>query len=158
MSSEEDADEATEESEAESDDIEADESENETHQTSFQRRNGFRSTHGLLQTEDEQVKTAEDVKHAAYMKAYKEKQRKELLIVPPPQDLIAKTVYLQEEPVKTGAPISFVGVERLIGLNKSVEAMNKENPDSKLRPSSEAFEVDLRQEVAEIRNGTTQLH
>ena len=92
------------------------------------------------------------------MKAYKEKQRKELLIVPPPQDLIAKTVYLQEEPVKTGAPISFVGVERLIGLNKSVEAMNKENPDSKLRPSSEAFEVDLRQEVAEIRNGTTQLH
>ena len=30
--------------------------------------------------------------------------------LPPPLELIAKTVYKEEEPIKTGAPISFVSL------------------------------------------------
>ena len=42
----------------------------------------------------EEEKTPEELAHEAYLRAYKERQRRELLKVPPPQDLIAKTVYL----------------------------------------------------------------
>ena len=35
--------------------------------------------------------------------------------LPPPLELIAKTVYKEEEPIKTGAPISFVSLAQMAG-------------------------------------------
>ena len=37
--------------------------------------------------------------------------------MPPPLELIAKTVYIEEEPVLTGAPIAFVRLEKFGGGN-----------------------------------------
>lgn len=34
------------------------------------------------------------------------------IIVPEPMDLIAKTVILNDEPIRTGAAIAFVNIER----------------------------------------------
>lgn len=47
-----------------------------------------------------------------------------LSLAPPPEDLIAKTV-IEDEPVKTGAPIAFIKFQRLIGKEK-LERMNME--------------------------------
>ena len=39
-------------------------------------------------------------------------------LLPPPMDLIAKTVVKEEEEVKSGAPIPFIKHERLYGLER----------------------------------------
>ena len=35
--------------------------------------------------------------------------------MPPPLELLAKTVYIEEEPVLTGAPIAFVRLDKFNG-------------------------------------------
>ena len=46
--------------------------------------------------------------------------------MPPPLELISKTVFHEEEPIKTGAPIAFVQVEKLSGgKQKPEEAISK---------------------------------
>lgn len=46
--------------------------------------------------------------------------------MPPPLELIAKTVYIEDEPVLTGAPIAFVRLEKFNGGNvKAEESLGK---------------------------------
>ena len=46
--------------------------------------------------------------------------------LPPPLELIAKTVYKEEEPIKTGAPIAFVSLAQMAGGRfKNEEACGK---------------------------------
>ena len=53
--------------------------------------------------------------------------------IPPPEDLIKKTV-VDDEPVKTGAPIAFLKFNRLYGR----ERQEKMNPDNKIRSGPDA--------------------
>lgn len=46
------------------------------------------------------------------------------MLLPPPEDLIKKTV-IDDEPVKTGAPIAFIKFQRLLG-NERIEKLNPE--------------------------------
>ena len=49
--------------------------------------------------------------------------------MPPPEDLIKKTV-IDDEPVKTGAPIPFIKYNRLLGRER-IEKLNPHNDRSK---------------------------
>lgn len=72
--------------------------------------------------------------------------------MPPPLELIAKTVYLEEEPVLTGAPIAFVRLEKFYGGNmKEAESLGK--PKSEKTDKEPVFEpeVDLKPDVASLR-------
>jgi len=52
------------------------------------------------------------------------------LNLPPPLELIAKTVYKEEEPIKTGAPISFVSLAQMAGGRfKNEEVCGKSKED-----------------------------
>jgi len=53
--------------------------------------------------------------------------------IPPPEDLIKKTV-IDDEPIKTGAPISFIKFNRLLGR----ERQEKMNPDNKNKTAPDA--------------------
>ena len=46
------------------------------------------------------------------------------MLLPPPEDLIKKSV-IEDEPVKTGAPIAFIRLQRLLGKER-IEKLNPE--------------------------------
>ena len=46
------------------------------------------------------------------------------MLLPPPEDLIKKSV-IDDEPVKTGAPIAFIKFQRLLGKER-IEKLNPE--------------------------------
>ena len=52
-------------------------------------------------------------------------------MLPPPEDLIKKSIF-ENEPAKTGAPMAFIKVDRLIGN----ERKEKLNPNNKQDPQS----------------------
>ena len=53
-------------------------------------------------------------------------KEEEKRLLPPPEDLIKKSIF-ENEPVKTGAPMAFIKVNRLVGI----ERKEKLNPDNK---------------------------
>jgi len=70
--------------------------------------------------------------------------RKEVLEMPPPLELIAKTVYIPEEPVKTGAPIAFVNLDKFQGCKfKESERLGK--------PKSEQTDKDVVQFANDVK-------
>lgn len=74
--------------------------------------------------------------------------QKQALEMPPPLELIAKTVYIAEEPVKTGAPIAFVNLEKLNG-GKYRESENLGRPKAEQAEKEPVqFAVDLQPDVA----------
>ena len=81
--------------------------------------------------------------------------------MPPPMELISKTVFHEEEPIKTGAPIAFVQVEKLNGgkckLEEAISKPKTSEEKEKLK-ESKVFEVDLKPEVAQIRASSQSIH
>ena len=50
------------------------------------------------------------------------------ILVPEPMDLIAKTVVLNDEPIKTGAAIAFINLERFtLGRKIEIEKLAHQN-------------------------------
>lgn len=47
------------------------------------------------------------------------------IIISEPLDILPKSMQINEEPVKTGAPISFVSFDRLTGNSIGVEKLGK---------------------------------
>jgi len=47
------------------------------------------------------------------------------IIISEPLDILPKSMQINEEPVKTGAPISFLALERLMGYSMGVEKLGK---------------------------------
>ena len=70
----------------------------------------------------------------------------------PPLELIAKTVYIEEEPVLTGAPIAFVRLDKFAGHYKEAESLgkSKSEKDGDKEPAFQP-EVDLKPDVASLR-------
>ena len=59
--------------------------------------------------------------------------------LPPPLELIAKTVYKEEEPVKTGAPIAFLSLARMVGGRfKNEEACGKSKEEMEASAADKA--------------------
>ena len=54
--------------------------------------------------------------------------------MPPPEELIRKTA-MDDEPVKTGAPIAFIKFNRLLGRER-IEKLNPESKDRGQAPSA----------------------
>lgn len=69
--------------------------------------------------------------------------------MPPPLELMPQSVFHEEEPIKTGAPIAFIQVDKFNGgKTRNEEALSAPKEDKK---PQKVFEVDLKPEVAEIR-------
>jgi len=47
------------------------------------------------------------------------------IIISEPLDILPKSMQINEEPVKTGAPISFVALDRLMGNSIGAEKLGK---------------------------------
>jgi hypothetical protein len=52
------------------------------------------------------------------------------IVISEPLDILPKSMQINEESVKTGAPISFVTIERLTGNSMGVEKLGKSNGDA----------------------------
>lgn len=89
--------------------------------------------------------------------------KQQMAEMPPPMDLIAKTVVKEEEEVKTGAPIPFIKHERLIGLERreQMQAANKDKRgdgafDKNGNPLK--FDANIKENIAELRENCSHLH
>jgi len=47
------------------------------------------------------------------------------IIISEPLDILPKSMQISDEPVKTGAAIAFLGIERLMGNSLGVEKLGK---------------------------------
>ncbi len=79
--------------------------------------------------------------------------------MPPPLELIAKTTYKEEEPVKTGAPIPFVSLAQMAGGRYKTEELCGKKRSQMQADGSEAetFPVDLKPDVATLRANTNSI-
>jgi hypothetical protein len=59
----------------------------------------------------------------------------DLFLIPPPENLIAKSVIIQE-PIRTGAPIAFVKTDNLTGEEKKAEFMGESRGKAVSDPDS----------------------
>ena len=70
------------------------------------------------------------------------------IVISEPLDILPKSMQINEEPVKSGAPISFVTFDRLTGNSVGVEKLGKSNGDASKLPdfkkSAPALISDLR--------------
>lgn len=56
------------------------------------------------------------------------------IVISEPLDILPKSMQINEEPVKTGALISFVTFDRLTGNSMGVEKLGKSNGDASKIP------------------------
>lgn len=56
------------------------------------------------------------------------------IVISEPLDILPKSMQINEEPVKTGAPISFVTFDKLSGGCMGVEKLGKSNGDANKLP------------------------
>jgi hypothetical protein len=76
--------------------------------------------------------------------------------IPEPLDLIAKTVHLVDETVKTGAPIGFLNLERFnAGRRLELEKLAQINGSASGVCAPNGLPTD--EKIAELRNNATQL-
>jgi len=61
--------------------------------------------------------------------------------MPPPEDLIRKSA-VEDEPVKTGAPIAFIKFNRLLGRER-IEKMNPDNENRGQAPTAAPVETGI---------------
>ena len=61
--------------------------------------------------------------------------------MPPPEDLIRKSA-VEDEPVKTGAPIAFIKFNRLLGRER-IEKMNPDNENRGQVPTAAPVETGI---------------
>ena len=75
----------------------------------------------------------------------------------PPLELIAKTVYIPEEPVKTGAPIAFVNLDKFGGGKyKESESLGKTKSEQTEKEVT-VLVAEPKPDVAEIRANSTNI-
>ena len=79
--------------------------------------------------------------------------------MPPPLELIAKTVYIEPEQVLTGAPIAFVRLEKFAGGNlKEAESLGKSKSEKEAdKDPTFQPEVDLKPDVASLRTNAANI-
>ena len=79
--------------------------------------------------------------------------------MPPPLELLAKTVYIEDEPVLTGAPIAFVRLDKFYGgkmrdvenLGKSKAERGDVEPSWKPEPELKPDVITLRENAANLQ-------
>lgn len=80
------------------------------------------------------------------------------IVVSEPNALIPKTVQVIDEPVKTGAPISFVDVAKFNGKSKEKEVCGKKNGAAgKLQLPGPMSGIQTNEQIQELRSNATLL-
>ena len=107
-------------------------------------------------TDDDSIEINAEEERAELHRRLKQIKHIEL---PPPLELIARSAYKQQEPVKTGAPIPFVSLAQLAGGRfRKEEACGKTKAEQEQEPEPEkVFPVDLKPDVATLRSNTTNI-
>ena len=78
--------------------------------------------------------------------------------MPPPLELLAKTVYIEEEPVLTGAPIAFVRLDKFYGGKfREFENLGKSKAERGDTEPSWKPEPDLKPDVLTLRENAASL-